>query len=84
VGRQLLADEEPDEGALAAPDGPTRKTKSPLGMLTVDVGERDLAVRVGHADVDHADDRLGVGRVATYGRRRCRHVAATSPILERR
>ena len=42
---------------LPAPDGPTRKTKSPRAIADVDVGQRHLAVGVGHADVDHADDR---------------------------
>ena len=49
---------------LPAPDGPTRNTKSPRRDRDVDVAERDLAVGVGHADVDHADDRcVGFGLV---------------------
>ncbi len=68
---------------LPAPDGPTRKTKSPAGMVDVDIGERHLAVRVGEAGVDHADDRagrVGARRAAQEGSHRsCRVILASAP-----
>ena len=71
VRGQLLADEEPDEGALAGAGGADEEDEVAAGDRDGDVGEGDLAVRVGHAHVHHADDRcigvFGAGSAAQEG-----------------
>jgi hypothetical protein len=86
AGRQLLADEQADEGRLAGARRADQEDEVSGRDGDVDVGQRDLAVGVGHAHVDHVDDRLRgriLGPRAGAGKRPD-HEATPSPMRERR
>jgi hypothetical protein len=57
-GWQDVADEEAQERRLPRARGPDEEYEVAAGNLDVDVAQGNLAVRVGHPGVEHADDRL--------------------------
>ena len=83
VARHQLANEETDERALAGPRRPDEEDEVAGRDLDVDIGQRHLAVRVGEAGVDHADDRagrVGARRAAQEGSHRsCPVILASGP-----
>jgi len=77
-GGQLLADEEADEGALAGAGLADQEDEVTGQDRDGHVHQGDLAVRVGHPDVGHGDDRLAGRRPQRDGAgEHAGHVPAT-------
>jgi hypothetical protein len=74
--RHLLADEEPNERALAGARRADQEDEVAARDLDVDVCQCHLAVGVGHPDVHHADDRgVGICVARSPAQERCHRAA---------
>ena len=72
VGRELVADQQPDQGGLAGAGRSDEEDEVALGHDQVDIAQGDIAVRIGLRDVmeDHdraIDRRLGRGEADRPG-----------------